>query len=269
MNCVDVRDRLAEHALGVLEEDDLRQVDRHLQWCAGCRKESAEMLEGLAKVPLSLRPVDPEPSLEDRVVEAVAAASGRGRGTARRGLRMLAVATLAAAITAASAFGWAFAERAKVQGLKEKVASVESSQRGLARLFKELKEHSRGNGTLYEATLYPGPAHQQAGQALVFSGAKGSGFVLVEVVVALDGRIGPYQVELQDRAGHIRQVGRLERTSNQTYLLYRPFDQSLENLSKPEAIELRRLDLLQVTDRTGTTVLTGLVKPYVTAPPAQ
>jgi Putative zinc-finger len=265
MNCVDVRDRLPEQALGVLEDEQLRQVERHLEWCAGCRKEAAEMLEGLANVAVAMSPVDPHPSLQERVVQAVAVATGRVRAApGRRGLRLLAVATLAAAISAATAFGWAFAERAKVQGLKEKVATVENSQRGLAKLFNDLKADSGGNGRLYEATLFPGrPAHQQAGQALVYSGPKGRGFVLVEVLLHLDQGHGPYRVTLQERSGTERVVGTLEVTSSGTYVLLRQFSGD-ERGGTPQ---LRKLSLLKIVDRTGTPLVVGLIRPYVATPP--
>jgi Putative zinc-finger len=265
MNCVDVRDRLAEHALGVLEDEQLRQVERHLEWCAGCRKESAEMLEGMAGVAMAMPPAEPHPSLQERVVHAVAMASGRARSASgRRGLRLLAVGALVAAISAATALGWAFAERAKVQGLREKVASVENSQRGLAKLFNDLKEDSQGNGRLYEATLYPGhPAHQQAGQALVFSGPEGRGFVLVEVLLHLDQARGPYRVTLQERSGRAWNVGPLEVTSTGTYVLLHQFSGD-----RPEtAPHLRTLSLLNVIDRTGTPLLVGSMRQSSATPP--
>lgn len=258
MTCVEVRDRLPEHALGVLRDEQLRQVERHLEWCAGCRKEEAEMLEGLAGVALAMPPVEPHPSLQERVIHAVAAASGRMRSaTGRRRLRLLAVGALVAAISAATAFGWAFAERAKVQGLREKVASVENSQRGLTKLFNDLKADSGSSGRLYEANLFPGrPAHQQAGQALVLSGPKGRGFVLVEVVLHLDQARGPYRVTLQERSGKVWNVGRLEVTSNGTYVLLHQFSGDQGEIAPP----LRKLSLLNVLDRTGTPLLVGSIQ---------
>src|SRR5438876_11959284 len=103
MTCAEVRESLSEFSLGLLPGDDLREVERHLEWCAGCRRESAELAEGVASVALSLPVAEPPGSLEERVVAEVMTAAGRGRSPRRRGARVLAVAALAAAIMALSA----------------------------------------------------------------------------------------------------------------------------------------------------------------------
>ena len=69
MTCLEVRDRLTEHALGVLPRTDAREIDRHLERCAGCRKESSELVEGAATMALSLPSALAPPSLEDRILD--------------------------------------------------------------------------------------------------------------------------------------------------------------------------------------------------------
>ena len=111
MTCAEVRESLSEFSLGLLPGDELREIERHLEWCAGCRRESAELAEGVASVALSLPGAEPPASLEERVVEGVRVAAGSGRTGRHRGARVLAVAALAAAIMALSAVQWGIAQR--------------------------------------------------------------------------------------------------------------------------------------------------------------
>ena len=50
MICVAVRELLAELAVGVLTSGERDEVERHLRWCAGCRKEAAELGQAAAIV---------------------------------------------------------------------------------------------------------------------------------------------------------------------------------------------------------------------------
>ena len=70
MNCTTVRDRLAEHTLGALTQRDAQPVDRHLAWCAACRKEAGELQQASATLAFTLVPDDPPGELADRVVAA-------------------------------------------------------------------------------------------------------------------------------------------------------------------------------------------------------
>jgi hypothetical protein len=82
-------------------------MDRHLAWCAACRKEAGELERAAATFAFALAPVEPEPDvdLEDRVVDVVrSAASKRQPLVARRG--RLAVALAVAGMVAVSALGW-------------------------------------------------------------------------------------------------------------------------------------------------------------------
>src|SRR5207248_9250766 len=93
--CLEFRARLGEHAVSTLPEKDRRELERHLEWCAGCRKEARELQEGAAMAGLSLPAVEPPPGLEGRMVSLVRAAANRSRP--RAGLRR-SVTILAAVI---------------------------------------------------------------------------------------------------------------------------------------------------------------------------
>ena len=82
-----------------------RRVERHLEWCDGCRKEVAELQEGLSSIPLSLATVEPPRLLEERVVARLLTASGRWKTASRQEVRALVAATLAAVLVAVGALG--------------------------------------------------------------------------------------------------------------------------------------------------------------------
>ncbi len=108
MSCSAVRERLAERSLGTLGAGDMVSVDRHLQWCAACRKEADELDAAAAVLAYTTAPAAPAPELEDRVVLAVQQRAARGhRGHAAAGHRSrLAVAAVAAAMVAVLGLSW-------------------------------------------------------------------------------------------------------------------------------------------------------------------
>ena len=103
MTCLAVRDLLAEHAIAALPAREARLVERHLAWCAACRKEARDLQEAAGVLALALPSAAPPGGLEERVVGRVLAAASR-RPPQRRGRSALA-AILAAAI-ACSGLVW-------------------------------------------------------------------------------------------------------------------------------------------------------------------
>lgn len=65
--CEEIRERLAEHVLGTLDELDDLAVRRHLRGCAGCRRESSALGEGLATFSRAAHDLAPPPELKERV----------------------------------------------------------------------------------------------------------------------------------------------------------------------------------------------------------
>jgi hypothetical protein len=266
MTCVEVRDRLTEHALGVLGEEAGRQVERHLEWCAGCRKESSELAEGAETMSRSLAPARPPSALEERAVYRVMMAAGhRPNPTRRRTVRVLAAATLAAAMMALGAVGWGFAERRQAIDAREELERIQGVQDRLVVLVDNLQQQFQVAGKMFQAQLYPGTRDQAAGAAMVVSPREGAGFVVVQVVTPLDASIGPFTAELRDEAGRSARVGQLIPQPEGGYVLQNINLQA--NPTRPDAIDLERLTSISIVDRSGVPVMLGLFSVYAAPTP--
>lgn len=138
MNCVGVRDRLSEHALGVLGRDG-DAIDRHLEWCAACRKEARDLRRAAAVLPYTLAPAVPSADLEERVVEAVRAErrATSPEATAPRRSRLATVAVLAA-VMAVSGLGWGAVMAGKASRAEENAATVAAESADALRQFSGL-----------------------------------------------------------------------------------------------------------------------------------
>jgi hypothetical protein len=262
VTCPEVRGRLTEHALGLLSNPDRREVDRHLEGCAGCRKESAELSEGAAAVGLALPLAEPPTSLEGRIVERLRMFTGKTKTPARGRVRVLAVAALAAALLAASGFGWAIAERERGQSQEERLrAQIEAIN---DQFDKFIGAHTSVVNVLPAtgaenriATLSPPPG-QQGGGSVFISSQSGRGdpldFLMVSVALPPNAE-GTYFVQLVNgrqalRAGTLQPP--LNPDGNWTLYSFTGYDLS---------------EVLAVTilDSTGSTVLTGTVSSYTGA----
>jgi hypothetical protein len=246
VSCLEVRDRLTEHALGLLTKVDAAEVQRHLEWCAGCRKESAELEEGAARMALALPIQNPSASLETRVVDRVRSAAGRIPATGRhRGGRLVAV-TLVAALLAMGAMGWAIAERGHLQSLKATVSAKEAQVARLARIL----ESFRGEGKTLRANLAPAPGApggRGGGSAVIFSAPNVEDIVFVDILLPASLR-GPFVVQVVDN-GAAMKVGRgLVRQREGDWV---QFARTRHDLS--------RVVTITVLDNASRTVLTGTV----------
>jgi predicted anti-sigma-YlaC factor YlaD len=267
MTCAEVRDHLSEHSLGLLEGEESRGVERHLQWCAGCRKEYSELVEGAARVALSLPQAEPPAGLEDRVVKRVAVSSGRIRTTrARRAVRVLAVAALAGVLTAGSAVGWGFAQRRQAIDAKGLAKQAQERADRVADLIDAVRRELKGTGQLYQASLFPGPGKGQAGTVLIFGAPQGAGFALVEVVAPLNEKAAPFSVNLVSSTGRRLGLGVLTLTGNGDYVL---FLQNLpQDLQRSDSVELPQVTSVEVVDRVGNPVVTGSMHRFIEATPS-
>lgn len=242
MTCLEVRERLTEHALGVLPKVDATEVERHLEWCAGCRKESAELEEGAARMALALPVETPGPTLESRVVGRVLSAAGTIPSTGRRRSGRLVAVTLVAALLAVGAMGWAIAERGRVQTLQQTVSAKEAQLRNLARL-----DLVKGRGQTFTAKLVPALGGRGGGSAVI-SSAPGDDWVFIDVL--LPSAEGPFIFQLVDNKSALSAV-RLRKATEGDWVRYWRTDQDLSHVVS-----------VTVLDNQSRTVLRGQVRPY-------
>ena len=254
MNCLEVREHLPELAVGVLLREDREHVERHLQWCAGCRKEAADLDQAAATVGFALEPARVPQGLGDRVVARVRRAAG-APGSPRRA-RIAAAAILAAMVGFAS-LGWGavmagradrFAQRAE-RAEREQAASLERFQRVLAGVIpgQELPDDETHLGQL--APVAPGSG---GGAVLQLVSPTILDFVMV-IVSGLDpadaGAL-PYRVRLVNERGEVLRAGRIDELDA---------DGGAEVFHQFATTDLRGFTTVNVLDATGALVLTGVV----------
>jgi hypothetical protein len=250
MDCVDVRDRLTEYALSLLPAQELEPVERHLAWCAGCRKEAAELVGGAAAAAMSVPQVDPPPAIEERVVREIRTASGAVRG--RRGrARSRTIIALAAALAIFMGLGW-LATSAKLQSSREAQnasrGNAETVGRHLTQLIHDLTsgQRQRKPGDLLRTIqLTPELNTVGGGKAVVFLSPHRDDWVLV-VVGGLDPRAGPYGATLEAPDGTVIPIGQLNADNSGAVTLFNQLPESLKKFSR-----------VVVTDGRGHVVLTG------------
>ncbi|MEW6058806.1 MAG: zf-HC2 domain-containing protein [Actinomycetota bacterium] len=217
MNCLAVREHLPELAMGVLPEGELRAVESHLQWCAGCRKEATELGQAAATVAYALAPARVPQALGDRVVSRVREAAG-APGTKRRVHTVTAV--IVAAVVAVAGLGWGavmagradrFADRARRAELR-RAEQLEQFQRVLAGREGTIGTRLPENQT-HLGQLAPTPAAKVGGGAVLqlVSPSK-IDFVIVIVSGLRQGpRALPYRITLQNSSGDTLRSGRIRK----------------------------------------------------------
>lgn len=200
MDCPAVRDLLSEHVLGTLNAHASRLVDRHLVWCAGCRKEAAHLADGVAGFAMAASAPEPPPDLEDRVVAAVASA-GRISSPARPRARPrgAVVAAAVAAVLAVGSVAWAVTLAGRVDELEVQAAAARSAVDRFEEVVRELGGRDRVRGADLSGR------GRAEGRALVYDGDQD--WVLV-VATGLPERRGPYQAYLTTSGGRVA-IGRL------------------------------------------------------------
>jgi Putative zinc-finger len=234
VTCADVRERLPERALGVLDAREAAEVDRHVQWCAACRKESGELTDAAAVLAFAAAPAEPAPELEDLVVELVQGQTGRagtGHAAGRRG--RLAVAAVVAAMVAVSGLGWG-----AVMAGKAARSAQQATEYGLQRSAAEARyvryidnlEFADPRSEVFIGTLAPGADGIGGGSAftLVSPDYIDMAVVMVDGLPTAKPAALPYTVYLRSPTHRALSVGKITSLdSGGGAMLSQQFDRDL------------------------------------------
>lgn len=254
MTCLEVRELLPELAVDVLSADQRAGVERHLQWCAGCRKEAADLGQAAATFGFALAPAPVPQGLGERVVARVRRAAG-APGTARRA--RTAAASIIAAMVAVSSLGWGAVMAGRADRFAERAALAEREQSAaLERFQKTIANIIPGREILEDQMI--------SGQLAPAGGGVGGGFALqlvsptildfsMVIVNGLDAvatELLPYRVRLVDADGDELRAGRIEELDA---------DGGAEVFHQFKRADLTGFTNVVVVDATGDVVLSGTV----------
>lgn len=265
MTCLEVRDRLVERSLGALHLEDVTEVDRHLGWCAACRKEAAELDRAAATFALTLAPMAPDPDLEERVAAAVHTAADARVSRRPTHRATAAVASAVAAAIVVSALGWGVSMAGRAERAKAQAADSQRVQSAMFVRLQQLigdEEFGDRSSHAYLATLAPSSGRPGGGSALTWVSPTITDFAMVTVsgLPPVDQDAFPYRVwVVNDTTGQQLPVGEPIRRLNADGGAMRVQDAT--NLSDFRSVV--------VTDRHGTVILRGTMgSEAVTASPS-
>ncbi|MEO8423964.1 MAG: zf-HC2 domain-containing protein [Actinomycetota bacterium] len=265
MNCTAVRDRLTDRALGAVPADDGQALDRHLAWCAACRKEAGELDRAAATFAFALAPAEPAPDLEDRVVENVqAVATKRPLPVARRG--RLAVTLAVAGMLAVSGLGWGAVMAGRAARFEDLTRAARQGQQDAIALFREevlnSAEFKDPDNEVFLGTLESDTrGATAAGSALTLVSPTIPDIAIVMVngfeATAAKGAL-PFRVFLTGEGGRRLRVGRIKALDTGGGAI----------LSTQFEVDLSRYVGVEVRDKDGNLVLHGSVspRPSITTP---
>jgi predicted anti-sigma-YlaC factor YlaD len=264
VNCTAVRDRLTERALGAVPTEDGQALDRHLAWCAACRKEAGELDRAAATFAFALAPADPAPDLEDLVVENVQAAAARNQPSAARRGR-LAVTLAVAGMLAVSGLGWGAVmagRAARFEDLSKVARQRQQDALEAFRAFLNSQEFKDPDNQVFIGTLATDTrGGTAAGSALTLASPTIPDVAIVMVngfdATAAEQAL-PFRVFLTGEGGRKLRVGRIKTLDSGGGAI----------LSAQFEVDLSRYPGVEVLDTDGNVVLHGSVsrRPSITTP---
>jgi hypothetical protein len=233
-------------------ECERERVERHLRWCAGCRKEAGDLGAAAATVAFALTPARVPPTLEDRVVDRV-----RGAAAPRGRRRVWTIGSVAVAVVLAFAgLGWGAVMASRAERLQDRVAQAEQQRLEALRQFQHVLAPIFPGGDVptnetHLAQLAPTADGQGGGAVLELVSPTMIDFsiVLVNGFDAAPDRL-PYRVQLVDAAGDVLRAGEITSLDDEGGAeVYHQFD----------AKDLTGYTTVRVLDATGAIVLQGSV----------
>ena len=212
MTCLEVRELLPEHAIGVLGELEHERIQRHLQTCAGCRKEAGDLGQAASTLAFALAPAPMPDSLGDRVVAGVRRAAD-APGTRRRA-RTATVALVAAALVFAS-LGWGAVMAGRAERFADRAAQAQREQAVAIEHFQQVLGNVIPGGSLSDnethiGQLAPVAAGTGGGFALQLVSPRILDFVMVIVNGLDDPSMLPLRVQLVNDRGRVLRAGRID-----------------------------------------------------------
>jgi hypothetical protein len=251
VTCLEIRELLPELSLGVLSPGERTEVERHLRWCAGCRKETEELRSAAATIALAIPPADAPASLADRVVRTVVRVSGEPAPPRRS---RTAAASIVAALVAIASLGWGAAMAGRADRYEERAAELEADRNAAVADFEEAIAVAIGGRPLPGGPTFLGELRPVAG-------ASGGGSVLqllsserfdfnFAIVGGLDPAGLPYRVLVVDGTGQVLKAGAITDLDA---------DGGAEAFHEFRMRDLRGFTTVRVVDGAGAVVLQGEV----------
>lgn len=186
--CDVTRELTAELALGVAAGEERARTVRHLDGCAGCRRDVAELGDLVDALMLLAPEREPPVGFESRVVAAVTGRRRRPRW--RRVLAYAVAATLAAAATGVGAY------------------LVTEQDRTVAAQYRTALE--RAGGRYFGVEFLQESGGGRAGHVFVYRGRPSWAFVVLPPE-----RAGSFHVEVVTREGETLDAGTIDMTAGE------------------------------------------------------